>query len=298
MTITGLENNYYLAYNDVWVSVANFTEPVSVLEVTVKNLTNGALLPPFKMSASPSNDFEFNVSQIIRALFPEPNHTANNSMQNFQIDFTAKFTATETPDEKQTLIRFFVRGGRNKNINDEWFLTSGTELIVGRWLTWNGVTLPTSAQRIIGGAITSFTASNPYRIMRTKCDPIIVKFLNSIGGYQYFFFEAKEKSIKTKSSEIIDRTAYRLRDDNFRAIENDSETEFELTTKTPAEVQPVFDDLIQSMEVFIYNAAGEDDAAKWQRVRLEGNESIENNYDKVFNNSLKISIPNYKSVKL
>ena len=298
MTITGLENNYYLSGNDIWIGVGNFTEPVSILEITAKNLTTGVLLPLFRLSASPTNDFNFNISQIIRALFPEPNHISNNNLQNFQIDFKAIFTATETPDEVQSLIRFFVRGGRNKNVNNEWYLTSGTELIVGRWLTWSGVTLPTSAQRIIGGAITSFTAPNPYKILRTNCSPVIVKFLNSLGGYQYFFFERIEKKTKSNSGKIVDRIATRLREDNFRQIGNESVTGYELFTKTPEEIQSVFTDLVKSLEVFIYNQTGEDNDAKWQRVILDDNDAVWNNYDRVFTNSLSVRLPINTTVKL
>ena len=298
MTITGLENNYYLSGNDIWVGVGTFTEPVSVLEVTAKNLTTGVLLPPFMPSPSPTNVFSFNISQIIRALFPEPNHLSNNNLQNFQIDFKAIFTAEETPDEVQSLIKLFVRGGRSKNINDEWYLTSGTELIVGKWILWQGVTLPGNPQRLSGGAIISTTTTNTYTILRTNCNPVIVKFLNSLGGYQYFFFERIEIKTKSNSGKIIDKTTTRLRQDNFRQIENESVTGYELFTKTPEEIQSVFTDLVKSLEVFIYNQTGEDNDAKWQRVILEDNDAVWNNYDRVFANSLSVRLPINTTVKL
>lgn len=291
MTITGLENNYYLTQNDIWVKISGVAEPIASLELSVKNLTASKELPTLRLYPSPNNDFQFNISLPVRGLFPFPNHINVNSLQNYELKFTIKFGDTNLPDEVQTIEKFFVRGGREKNGIDEWYLLPSQELIVGRWIDW-GISLPTYAKRIQGSTIVDFIPSNPYKFILRGCDYKIVKFLNSLGGYQYYIFEAFEIKNKSKSGKTIARIANRLREDNFLNIGIENEKEIEFTTKTPFEIQSVITDLISSFEVLIYNPDGNDEASRWQRLLLESNDSVENNYDRVYENKIKYSFSN------
>ncbi len=298
MTISGLENNYYLTQNDIWIRVDGFPEAVSILEVKATNLTSELILPPLKLSASPSNDFQFNICQLVRALMPEPNHLAINSLQSFQIEFKAKYVNTELPDDEDVLIKYFVRGGRDKNGNDEWFLQPSEELVVGRWIDW-GIPLPTYAKRIQGDEIVDYIPNNQFKIsLRNNCNYTAIKFLNSLGGYQYYIFESHEIKIKSKAGKTIPTIAYRLRNDNFINIGIEKEKTIELSTKTPFEVQSVISDLVGAFEVFLYNPEGFDENAKWQRLQLESNDSIENSYDRVYENTLKYSFAQTRTIEL
>src|SRR5690606_20597651 len=124
MTIDGLYEDYYLTGNDIWLPVIEFDEggEVKELELTVTNLTTGATLPMFKFHPNPFGEFLFNISQIVRALMPLPNHIIPNSIQEFQFHFLGRYVNPATPVEQQTLIKHFVRGGRNKNANLKWNL--------------------------------------------------------------------------------------------------------------------------------------------------------------------------------
>ena len=148
MIITGLENNYYLTQNDIWVSVGIFSEAVSTLDITVKNIDTGKELPALKLYPSPNNDFQFNISQVMRALMPEPNHINNNNLQKFSISFIAHYVDSNSPDKNITLEKHFIRGGRNKDVNKHWYLQEGSKLVVGKWIQWNNVNLPSLPQRI------------------------------------------------------------------------------------------------------------------------------------------------------
>ena len=291
MTITGLENNYYLTQNDIWVKISGVAEPIASLELSVKNLTTSKELPTLRLYPSPNNDFQFNISLPVRGLFPFPNHINVNSLQSFEITFRIKFGNSNIEDEVLTITKYFVRGGRNKNGVDEWYLLPSQELIVGRWIDW-GISLPTFAKRIQGSTIVDFIPSNPFKFNLRGCDYKIIKFLNSLGGYQYYIFEAFEIKNKSKSGKTIARIANRLRDDNFLNIGIDNEKEIEFSTKTPFEIQTVITDLISSFEVLIYNPDGNDEASRWQRLILESNDSVENNYDRVYENKIKYSFSN------
>lgn len=298
MTITGLENNYYLSQNDIWISLNGFSDPVSVLELKVTNLTTGKELPVFKLSPSPANDFEFNICVPVSALFPIPDHININTMQSFQFDFTAKFIDTEIADDISTLTKYFVLGGRNKDGNAEWYLSASEELVVGKWIEWSGITLPSYPQRIQGATIVDFAPSNVYTKTLKDCDYKLLKFRNSIGGYQYFLFEKFEIKPKSRAGKTIPKSANRLRVDNFRNLPNQTTRSIELFTKTPFEIQEVFSDLVDSNEVYLYNPLGSDENAKWELLQLENNDSAENNFDRVYENKIEYSFSTYINKKI
>lgn len=294
MTIIGLENNYYLSQNDIWITVNGFTNPISSLELTATNLTTSIALPPLKMASSPTNDFQFNISQVIRALMPKQNHISVNSLQNFQINFTAKFVDTEIADDVTDVFKYFVYGGRNKSGNKEWYLTASEELVIGKWIEWQGITLPGYAKRIQGSSIVDFVPSNPFiKSMVNNCEYKILKFRNSIGGYQYFIFEKFIFKTKSKSGKTIQKITNRLRVDNFQNLQSTDERTIELQTRTPFEIQEVFTELVISDEVYLFNPSGADDDAKWELLKKENNDSIENNYDRVYENKIEYSFSNY-----
>lgn len=299
MTITGLENNYYLSQNDIWISVNGFTEDVSILEITVTNQTTGKALPILRLSPSPTNEFKFNVCVPVRALFPFPDHINVNSLQSFQFDFKVKFKDTNIPDDNASISKYFILGGRNKNGKDEWYLSASEELIVGTWLEWRGVTLPGYAKRIQGSSIVDFVPTNKLTLNTpSSCDYKILKFLNSLGGYQYYVFEKFQEKSKTKAGKTISRTTNRLRLDNFRNIEVDTDRTIEFQTKTPFAAQSVITDLISSPEVLMYNADGDDNDSRWQRLIIENNDSLENNWQRVYENKIEFSFSKYISRKI
>lgn len=298
MTITGLENNYYLSQNDIWIKVNGFENPVSVLELKVTNLTTAKELPFFKLSASPDNDFEFNISVPVSALFPNPDHKNINTMQSFQFDLRVRFVDTGIEHDTQSIFRYFVLGGRNKNGNEEWFLTSSEELVRGKWIEWTGITLPDYPKRIQGSEIVNFISSNVYTRTISNCDYKILKFRNSIGGYQFFVFEKFEIKQKSKAGKTIPKIVNLLRENNFRNLPNQTTRTIELFTKTPFEIQDVFSDLVNSNEVYLFHPTGSDNNAKWELLQLENNDSIENNFDRVYENKIEFSFSNYISKRL
>lgn len=299
MTIIGLENNYYLSMNDIWITVNGFTENTYVMEVSITNLITGKSLSDLKLSPSPDNEFAFNICLPVRALFPFPDHTIHNTLQSFQFDFNVKFENSNTPDESTTLSKFFILGGRKKNGKAEWYLSASEELIVGTWLEWLDIPLPGFANRIQGSTIVDYVPTNKLVLKSaSKCDYKILKFLNSLGGYQYYLFEKFQEKPKSKPGKIIMNPTDRLRQDNFRNIEITTETTIEFQAKTPFAAQSVITDLISSPEILMYDPSGEDNDSKWQRLVLENNDSIENNWDRVYQNKIEFSFSSYINKKI
>lgn len=293
MTVTGLENNYYLAFNDIWIAVNGFAQDVNILEIKVTNLTTGIALKEFELSPSPDNDFEFNICIPVRNLFPETDHININSLQSFKIDFKASFEDTAIPDETITIEKYFVRGGRNKQGINEWFLNPSEELLVGKWIDYVGITIPGYPQRIQGTSIVNYIPTTSYKVLKTSCDYKIVKFLNSLGGYQFFIFEKWEIKRPTKAGKLIKKKTNRLRKDNFRNVAIANSRTIVFHAFTPWEIQEIFSELVESPEVFLYNPSGTDNDSKWERLAIENNESIENNWTRKYENKVEFSFSNY-----
>lgn len=300
MTVNGLENNYYLTQNDIWVVVNGFTNVVAKVILDFKNLITNQELNGFECSASPDNDCMFNACFVIRSLMPEPNHITNNNLQSFQIKITAKFQNTAIADEVQTITKYFVRGGKRKSGNDEYFIQNDF-LVVGKWISggtsWTALSGP---QKILLNAIVEDnTYQNTIQVQERKgCEGILIKYLNSIGGYQYFYFDRYEDKLKTKASKPVQRIATRLRKDNFQNTGYEETLTRTLYAYSDKELQENFQDLVRSPHLFFYDPAGSDNDSKWHLIRLDDNTSDWNNYENVFENKVEFTLPNYRTIEL
>jgi len=302
MTIDGLYENYYLTGNDILLLVTEFEEgDVKELELTVTNLTTSATLPVFRFYPDPSGNFIFNISQIVRALMPLPNHITPNSIQQFQFHFLGRYVNPATPVEQQTLIKYFVRGGRSKNANLKWNLETNQNLIIGKWIEWTGVDLPGTAYQKFGPTLFPLTPITEVKI-RIDCDYKILKFGNSIGGYQYFVFDKWEIKEKSKAGKIQKLWTDSLPTDNFQNLEIESEETITFHARTPFEAQLVFKELSKSLEVYLWNPNPANlnplTVSNWQRLKLEGSESYENNWDRVYENKIEFGFSKYVTNKI
>jgi hypothetical protein len=295
MDILGLENNYYLAGNDIWIQVSNFPKVPIRLELEVTNLNTGATMPLFRLYSDINNVFKFNVSQTIRPLQPYPNHINLNTLQEYRMEFTVIFE--DNTSEASTLDRYFIRGGRDKNNVDEWYLSDGYKLLISKWVDWRGILLPGYANKIQNNLIVDYipsVADTFKMILPSSCNARIIKFLNSIGGYQYWVFESWEIKPKVKAQSMISQIPMQLRDDVSRNLGTDTTKEITLKTKTPAELQPIIMDLIESPEILMYDPAGVDTASSWHRLQLNNsNEAIYNSNDMSYLNEITYILPNY-----
>lgn len=297
MTVSGLGNNYYLAGNDIWIQVYGFSTQPQRIEISVTNNTTGVTLPVLRLF-SPNTVYSCNISLPVRALQPDPNHISPNTMSSYTFTFTAFYADPEVEDEVQTVSdKYFIRGGVNKSNTQEWYLSSGNNLLVNKWLVWEGVSLPSQPVRIQGANLVSFSplATDSYRMpVRGMCTPTIIKFLNSLGGYQYYIFEFAEKQLKTKGKGSVSRLAYRLRADRSRAIGVTEEEVLNLKTRTPEAAQDVYEDLLRSHDILLYDPAGTDDASRWHRLEVtQSNDAVLNNRDRYYDNEATFKLPNY-----
>lgn len=298
MTLTGLEQDYYLAGNDIWLRLSGFAFPVLKAELIYTNFTTGVVLKKLVLYPRPDNSFVFNCSEPVRALFPEPDHINNNNLQQISISIAAIYVDEVNPNSSLTVAKYFVRGHREKDAQNEWYLNSSQELIVGPWPQWWGVDLPGFAQRIQGSTIVNFVPANTRLIRPKDCAYKIIKFLNSLGGYQYYLFEFWEIKEKAKSRGISLRAQTRLREHNFRSLGVTAQKEIQLKTSTPYDLQDGILDLVRSSEVYMYDEKGNDNLSKWVRLDIDSNTAVKNSKDLAYDNELTFNIVNNLNIWL
>ena len=295
MDVTGLENNYYLSGNDIWIKVYIFAKPLLRLELKVTNLNTGKTLPIFKLYADPANAVIFNASQTIRPLQPYPNHVNYNTLQKYKIEFTAILDDNTT--EALSLERYFIRGGRDKNNIDEWYLQNNEKLFISKWVEWQGIDLPGEANKILNQYVVDFVPDIQDRYLMhiaDKCKVKIIKFLNSKGGYQFWIFEASEIKAKSKAKSTVARVPMQLRADAYLGVGVDTSKELKLKSKVPAILQPIILDLLDSPDVLLYDPLGNDYLSKWHRLQLSGsNDALLNSNDMSYTNEITYSLPKY-----
>ena len=294
MTITGIENNYYLAGNDIWIQVSDFPKVPIRLELKVTNLITSKTMPIFRLYADLNNVFRFNLSQTIRPLQPYPDHNNVNTLQTYRLEFVVIFGDNTT--EASTVDKYFIRGGRDKNNISEWYLSDGYPLIIGKWVEWRGVNLPGFAKKIMSSLVVDFIPSEAqtYRMINHNfCNSKIIKFRNSLGGYQFWVFESWEIKKKAKPKKSIGRYTTRLRQNRSKTIGLTSDVSLTLKTKTPIDCQAIINDMIDSPDVLMYDPAGDDTDSRWHRLELDSNDAVLNNADRVYLNEISFNMPNY-----
>lgn len=296
MTVHGLENNYYLSGNDIWITVDSFAETPVRLQIQFTNDTTPADSGIFVLYPNPSTlVFKFNISNLIRSIQPRPNHITPNSLQQYTLNFDV--TLDDTTHETLELEKYFIRGGRDKSGAATWNLEDGDKLIIGKWVEWTGLTLPTLPYKIQDSILVNYVPGidETYIMRNYGCNYTIVKFRNSLGGYQYWVFETKEVTSQVKDKESIVLVAVDLDEDRFLNVGTEETMSITLRTKTPVDLQDIIIDLVKSPEVLIYDplGTGVNDSSSWSRMRVTSNSVNINTIDRVYNNDIKFTIPAY-----
>lgn len=288
MTITGLDNNYYLCRNDIWIKVSQ--ENAKNLEIKVKNIVSEKELT-FRLQPI-NNEYYFNISLPIRALFEPINHLSNplNTMQEFSIEVTGY---QQEGEKKITFRKQFIYGFKEKQNakNENWYLSMGDVLHSGVVPFFN-VVAPIHYYKITEFGVVHYypTADAIMGVnVKDRCSSVVVKFLNSLGGYSYYAFESFEKKTKVKSGKSIGKIATHLNKSKFGSLENEIETTIEFQTKTPENLQPLFRELIISHDVYMFVSGGNTEDDRWIKLKPENNDILYNSWDFSYENKISFS---------
>ena len=291
MTILNFGDNNYLTGNDLWVTIKDFANPVKNLKLRVKNLANlkqhDLVLYPL-----PNNQFTLNITTAVRSLFDAPIHDSLplNTLAKFEIKFDISFVGA-FPNEIENIEKYFIRGyTQNKAINT--YIDLDTNLLIGNAKFYaNGTTNFNSyfVLRKIGGInILTKDLSADLINIQNLCNYKIIKFLNSIGGYQYFLFEDFEIKESAKPLKNVPKITNAFNDTAFQSLGTELKKEIELITENSAEDQIIITEIVNSFDVLMWDAT----AQIWIKLVPNANATTTNTWDNRYKNKIKFDFYN------
>lgn len=208
MTITGLENNYYLFKNKINILINGFTSDVKYLDLLFTNLYTNKIS---ELRIYPINRvFKLDIAHAIANTFNEPNFfdTANINLNSIKIDLKAKLI--NDTEITQTITKYFIRGGNFHGIypnqtQKENYLKNN-DIIENLMSLKKPIWIDDSVfnSQIQGGQYGAF-ASNNFELLDLPCKGIQLVFLNQYGTYSYWYFNNYETETSTKTTDYLEK---------------------------------------------------------------------------------------------
>ena len=289
MTILNFGENNYLTGNDLWVTIKDFANPTKNLKLRVKNLAN---LKQHDLVLYPrNNEFTLNITTAVRSLFDAPIHDGSplNTLAKFEIKFDVIFVGA-FPNEIENIEKYFIRGYRNSKGINKNFIDQSNDLLIGKAKFYtNGIDnfniynyINIRSMFILNGI------SNDLINIQNLCNYKIIKFLNSIGGYQYFLFEDFEIKESAKPLKNVPKITNAFNDTAFQSLGTELKKEIELITENSAEDQIIITEIVNSFDVLMWDAT----AQIWIKLVSNPNATTTNTWDNRYKNKIKFDFYN------
>ena len=283
MVVTGLNSNRFLAGNSIPVSVApssgSFSQGTTVTMSVIKLVTHPGdvqyILPPVTFYVSPTG-IDFDIRPYIKGLLPDPYVPGTSIMDptpNYQ-NFTITFQESASDSSQTFTGKTFVRGFRWERTGSSQTLGSSEVLSpTDRIPVWTG--WPSSYSYMESNQIRTspIVPSDLVRQMKepTACDPLYLRFLNSLGGYSYWMFLSWERRTESDQVGTIVQPTF-PGDKNLGYGTNVTIT---ADTRAKREFFPILKALLVSPVVQAYDV----NANRWDKIEPSNGAFTENNYE-------------------
>lgn len=262
LTITGLQSNYYLANNPIFIT-AKETSPWDYAVVKVGDLPVATVTPI-------DNEVRFNIAPFIKSLMPNVSFNVFDNIISAEIRVTTfrRLLNESVVVSQETFNKTFIRGGMNRNLPNYNVSANQILKVTDKLPYWNGYNAMYSRMEQSGSinTISEYPLSNPQDILEIEhlsvkgCNPKFVKFLNRLGGYSYWLFEVSETTLTNNDLGTINNNY--IADLGYSYNE-----EIELYSKVPERYMALMEDLIFSPSTWLF----EKETNKWHRVKLSNN---------------------------
>lgn len=262
LTITGLQSNYYLANNPIYITVRE-TSPWDYATVKVGSLPVATVTPI-------ENQVRFDIAPFIKSLMPNVSFNVFDNIISAEIRVTVfrRGISIVIPISQATFNKTFIRGGNNRNLPNYNISANQVLKVTDKLPYWSGYNAMYSRMVQAGSVntISEYPLSNPQDILEIEhlsvkgCNPKFVKFLNRLGGYSYWLFEVSETTLTNNDLGTINNNY--IADLGYSYNE-----EVELYSKVPERYMALMEDLIFSPSTWLF----EKEANKWHRVKLSNN---------------------------
>lgn len=264
LTITGLQSNYYLANNPIYVTVRETTS-WDYATIKVGNLPVATVTPI-------DNEVRFNIAPFVKSLMPNVSFNVFDNIISTEIRVTTfrRLLNVAVVVSQEVLTKTFIRGGNNRNLPNYNISANQILKVTDKLPYWSGYNAMYSRMLQIGvfNTIIEYPFTNPHpddvleeeRLSVKGCNPKFVKFLNRIGGYSYWLFEVSETTLTNNDLGTINNNY--IADLGYSYNE-----EIELYSKVPERYMALVEDLIFSPSTWLF----EKEENKFHRVKLSNN---------------------------
>ena len=274
MTVTGLNNDYYLVNNPIIVAVDN----QAVHHYVVRAVSLSAPFTEFTIRLYPSDTrVEFDLSEMVKGIMPIGKAVITgtqldpvNNLRNIQITFTAYDESETIEMGKVILTRSFIRGGEFNGANIS--LSEGQSLRDSDAIrVWNG--FPIAYSKVQGNQIvtTYLPGEFPVYTRIPSCNSVYLAFRNTYGSYQYWLFDGFNIEVSSRKPELLRNIR-----GEFQSLGADNDYTLTVSGRVDRKYFRMMRALAQSPEVYIYgllDKMGEPNPGNiyWTRVHNNGN---------------------------
>lgn len=277
MIINDLSKDNYFAFNDIWVKVGELPSNVTYVTLEIDNITdpqNVISITAIRMYPSPKKEVSFNIAYPIRNLFHRIDHTLEipNTRQLFHIKLTSTLSdggKLETEIQKQ-----FIYGGVRKTGLNDWYMKNGDTFLIGNLQVFDGMPMPVLPIRLdlAGRVETFYPFQNIIRSRYRSCSTYVVKFLNSLGGFQYYVFESAQFRTRAKAGKLLTRRTYSLKEDGFGQEHTSTTSTVEFNVGVNDMNFDALKELVNSEMVYLWNFSTNPDLERqWTRLQVDDN---------------------------
>lgn len=277
ISLSGLNGNAILINNDIILnlSVGGTGGEVTRFYIRFLNQETGYDTEIFTLYPIGSS-VKINISPMLKATFLEPNHSTSYSFltptenkinsNRYTIYYGATYLEEGVTQVINTSIqRNFVRGGKRDPYTGTQPLAIGTNLRTTELIpVWPGY--PTSKYVINSNFyIDRYTNFEDYERLRIKtCEPLYIKFLNSLGGYSYWLFEQTTTEEANTNLGVV--TGY----NSITDLGNTIEFNLSVYSKVPKRYISLIKDLISSPEIYLFKS-NQPQSKAWERISSDRN---------------------------
>lgn len=291
MTVQGLESNGYLINNPIIVSVTS--TDIMRLEINFLNEQNGKSVTLPSLYPNPNNQIvTFNIDSVIKGLFTEPNHNdyylpsppiiIPESTNRFIISFTAYILGGA--NESETITKTFIRGGKYNDLTNQTIPANSYLKTTERFPVFSGYPFAyywlSGDYKVEKRRLTGGSSNVPVEHLREKsCNGKYLKFLNSLGGYSYWYFDNYEEESSSSNVGIVNNGF------NQKDLGNNYSNGFKVFGKVPQRFYPMMKDLIFSPEILEWQK----ETQTWKRIYSDGNKWVANGAKNAYKVDYKFS---------
>lgn len=248
MIVQGLEENYYLINNPIYLKIIDDETPeenhLLTISVGSRDIT----------SQMYNGETIIDIAPIVKSLFSKPDFQ-NPSSNIITIDLTGFYYFEEAGFQIPIGIKTFIRGGQYGGQNN--YLSLGTILKVSEKIpVWDG--LPSSKYTITGTDIVEglILEAEQELMKKHSCEGVYLKFLNQLGGYSTYYFNTFTLQESGESQEYIDTfptsTTISAPQNNFYQFGSNSKMKLTVESRFDKRHYGILMSLINSPEVWVY----------------------------------------------